>query len=200
VIPVRTQEEIQADVQRADEALQKSKESAAAAQKRVAESDGWLRTQKAEIQSIDKKIDVAKKDKQETEKIQLEADKKSAQLVEAFLGKMKSVREAELDLAKTQSEMIQMQKAAWNAELEWSRKRDAAMKAGEAQFRQAGQAALAAQKDAIRQLKNSADKEQDLAGKRKRVGDARLDLFDAREKLIGSVVKDSQSMSAAPAK
>ncbi len=191
VIPARSADAIKADLKQADQEMRTAGDRVSTAQKRVQEAEQWIRTQKAVVKKIGMEIKTAKKEKRETDKITLEAERKKEQIVQDFLEKMKSVRSAELNLTKTAREVISARRSALEAELDWIRKRETAMKASQTNFTAAGMAALAAQRKALKLFKTKADKEKNLGDRQKRVADSRIALFDAREKLIASVAKPS---------
>lgn len=186
IIPARAADAIQADLTRADEDRQKAEQAVAACNAQVIEAEGWIKLQKLDIDGLKLQIDAAKKEKRDADKAALEAQKKEHELVQDFLEKLKSVREASLNLAKAQQVLASACRAAGQAELDLSQKRDtwAALTAGDAGAVTAARSAFLAEETVSQALKDLADKQSDVYDKQKKLNDRRIDLTKARTVLL----------------
>ena len=187
LIPPRSQDDIRTDMESVKKQVAAADNKIAAAQDGVNRATQLLQQQVAEVSAIKKKIDLAKKEKRETDKITLEAEKKKADLVQDFLDKYKRLAEADIDEAKAEKDLAQAQVAALEAELELAQKREARDKAGDAEFGAASLAASNAQEKALRASKTAADKYKGVADKRTNIENKRMELFQIRAKLVTGV-------------
>ena len=186
IIQVRSADAIQADLTRADEDRQKAEHAVAACNAQVIEAEGWIKLQKLDIDGLKLQIDAAKKEKRDADKAALEAQKKEHELVQDFLEKLKSVREAALNLAKAQQVLASACRAAGQAELDLSQKRGtwATLPAGDAGAVTAARSAFLAEETVSQALKDLADKQSEVYDKQKRLNDRRIDLARARTVLL----------------
>jgi hypothetical protein len=156
----------------------------AGAQARIKEADGWLATQKAETDGMKAKLEAAKKDKREADKITLEGQLKQMDLVDEYLKKTKDIRVSELDLAKSQKELVGAQTKALQAELEMNRKVDSIKTAGAAGLSKTVIDAAQAGENTLRLMKAMAEKNEEVIAQMKKLADRRIDLAQARNKLL----------------
>jgi hypothetical protein len=184
LIPARSPDEIRADIERAKEDARRAESAKVTAEAAVKQADNWVRIQKAEVDLIKKKMDAAKKDKRETDRITLEGERKKAELLMDFLNRRKNLSSAELDLAKAEKELAEAKQKAYEQEREFAVRREARDKAGDAEFVQASVTAADTQEKAIRALKAMADSNKEVADREKKVFDSTLDLFEVRRKLV----------------
>jgi hypothetical protein len=182
IIPARSADAIQADLTRADEDRQKAEQAVAACNAQVIEAEGWIKLQKLDIDGLKLQIDAAKKEKRDADKAALEAQKKEHELVQDFLEKLKSVREAALNLAKAQ----QVLASACQADQDLAQKRGtwAAQPAGDAGAVTAARSAFLAEETVSQALKDLADKQSEVYDKQKKLNDRRIDLAKARTVLL----------------
>lgn len=185
IIPARSEDAIRNEMRDVQKAQEQSGQPIAAAQKRVQEADGWLAKLKTQSDDVKNKLNLAKKEKRESDKVTLEAQQKQLNLVDDYLKKMKSVREAELDVATTHKGVLDAQVKALQGEMDLAKKTEAVKAAG-AKAPNIATLATAAMKSAdtaLQAMKASSDKSQDYAGKMKQLNDKRLDLAQSRSKL-----------------
>ena len=186
IVPPRNSEDIQEDRSAAEKDMQQIDKAIPDAQARIKEADGWMAKLKVEMDGVKTKINAAKKDKRDADKVTLEAQQKQLQLVEDYLKKMKAIREAELDLAKAQKDLVTSELKTYQAESDLQKKA-AAMKATDPKAPGAAKAVLdAAQagENTLKVMKDMASKNEDVAGRAKRLADRRLELVQARNKLL----------------
>lgn len=186
IIPARSADAIQADLTRADEDRQKAEQAVAACNAQVIEAEGWIKLQKLDIDGLKLQIDAAKKEKRDGDKAALEAQKKEHELVQDFLEKLKSVREAALNLAKAQQVLASACRAAGQADQDLAQKRGtwAAQPAGDAGAVTAARSAFLAEETVSQALKDLADKQSEVYDKQKKLNDRRIDLAKARTVLL----------------
>jgi hypothetical protein len=187
LITPRNQDDIKADIESARQATSVIDKRIAAAQEGLNRASQLLQQQKGEMDAIKKKIDLAKKEKRETDKITLEAEKKKADLVQDFLEKYKSLADAGVDEARSEKDLAQARVAAHEAELELSQKREARDKAGDTEFGAASLASSNAQEKALRASKTATDKNKGVADKLNNIEIKRMELFQIRAKLVTGV-------------
>lgn len=178
LIPVRSLDEIQADIADA-----KNRLSVAEARVPVVEGaekqaqmqiDPWTK----QIDLVKAKVDVAKSEKNESAKTALEAEKNALERQKSLAENNYDLRKAETDLAKAHSEWIATQLRAWEFEQELAMKRverDALVKSGTTAIglaavdqivRNLERKTLGAQKDEADKSGNRADKEKNMVSKR----------------------------------
>ena len=156
------------------------------AQARVKESEGWITTQKTEQDALKTKINAAKKEKREPDKLALEAQQKQLDLVEDYLKKWKAIREAELDVAKAQKDLVDSEMKVYRSEADLKKKVDDMRSAGP-ENPNLGKIVLEGTKageDTLKQMETMASKNEDVAGRMKRLSQRRLELAQARNKLL----------------
>ena len=186
IIPARAADAIQADLTRADEDRQKAEQAVAACNTQVIEAEGWIKLQKLDIDGLKLQIDAAKKEKRDADKAALEAQKKEHELVQDFLEKLKSVREAALNVAKVQQVLASAFRAAGQAELDLAQKRStwAALPMGDPGAATAARSAFMAEETVAQALKDLADKQSEMFDKQKKLNDRRIDLAKSRTVLL----------------
>ena len=186
IIPQRDEEVIKGDLDGARKEAQQADKAIADAQSRIKEAEGWLASQKREMDGLKAKANAAKKEKREADKLALEAQLKQLQLVEEYLKKMKDIRDAELDLAKAQKDLVGAEIKVYEAESDLRKKADAIRQTGpqDANLPKIVLAAAQAGENTTKVMKTMADKNEDVAGRMKRLADRRIDLVVARNKLL----------------
>jgi hypothetical protein len=186
IIP-RSEQDIGAALERAKQEGEAADRRTAAAQAESDKAAQLLQQQKSEVAALKKKIDQVKKEKQQIDRITLEAEKKKADLVQDFLEKYRSFAEAAIDGARSERDLAQALVAAFEAELELSQKREARDRAVEAEFAAASLAVSVAQEKALRLFKIAADKNKGVADKLSDIENKRMDLFQIRARLVTGV-------------
>jgi len=186
IVPQRSTEDIQADTSAAEKDMHQIDKSIAGAQARVKEAEGWIATQKTEIEALKKQADTAKKEKREADKLMLEAQRKQLELVQDYLKQMIEIREAELDLAKSQKDLVNAEMKVYQAERDLAKKADAMKKGQPAgpDFTKTVLEAAQAGEATLQLMKTMADKNADVAGKMNRLANKRVGLVQARNKLL----------------
>lgn len=186
IIPDRNAGEIEADLDAARAKAQQSDQPISDAQARVKEADGWLSQIKSEIDRVNGDIDSAKREKRNADKMASDAQKKQLELVQDYLKKVKSSRETQLDVAKTQKDAHNAQVKALEAEAAAKKKLDAfrALGPDDPNLTNVFLAAMKSGENALQRWRDWAQKNADVADLTRRVADRWLDAESARGKLF----------------
>lgn len=186
IVPQRSAEDIQDDLNAAEKRMQQTDKAIDQAKARIKESEGWITTQKSEQDALKAKINAAKKEKREPDKLALEAQQKQLELVEDYLKKWKAIREAELDVAQAQKDLLNSEMKVYRSESDLKNKVDRIKTAGP-QDPNLGKIVLDATQtgeDTLKAMETMASKNEDVAGRMKRLAERRLELAQARNKLM----------------
>lgn len=184
IVPQRSADLIQGDLKTAQNNLQELDKAIADAQNGIKESEGWLAANKKEVDGLKAKLDAAKKEKREADKITLEGQLKQMDLVDQYLKKTKDIRGAELDVAKSQKELVGAQTKAYQSELDLSKKTAAIKSAGPDGLSKSVIDAAQAGENTLKLMKTMAEKNEDVLSQMKKLADRRIDLVQARNKLL----------------
>lgn len=189
LIPLRSLDEIQADITEA-----KSRLSVATARVPVVEGaekqaqlqiDPWSK----QIDLAKAKVDEAKQSKNESAKVAAEAEKDALERQKKLAENNYDLRKAETDLAKATSEWIAAQIKAWELEAELAKKRverDGLIKSGTSGIGLAAvdQVIRDLEKKALEAQKADADKSGNRADKEKNVVSKRLAILETQSKIM----------------
>jgi chromosome segregation ATPase len=186
IIPQRSADAVRADLDDGGKKLLAADTAIADAQGRIKEAEGWLATNKSEMDALKAKINTAKKEKRESDKVTLEGQQKQLDLVDEYLKKTKDLRDAELDIAKAQKELVSAQTNVCKAEEELRKQSEGIKSVGptDPNLTKTVLAAASAGESTAKVMKALADKNQDYAGRLTRLADRRIDLVQARNKLL----------------
>lgn len=186
LVPLRDKADIQESLKATEKRLEQADKSIPQMQARIKEADGWLVTQKSEVDGLKNLANVAKNEKREADKLALEGQIKQLDLVENYLRRMRDIRYSELNVAKAQKDLVSAEVEVYRAEAEAQNKIDSIRTAGAdnpnlskivLEGTQAGEKLL-------NRMKAMAEKNQDVAGQSKQLAERRLDLAEARSKLV----------------
>jgi chromosome segregation ATPase len=186
IVPLRNTEDIQEDLKAADKQSKQVDKAVSDAQARITEADGWLATHKHEMDGLKAKLQAAKKEKREADKVTLEGQLKQLDLVEDYLKKTKSIREAERDLAKSQKELVGAGTKVFQGELDLNKKVESIRNADPTSpdLTKIVLEATQAGENTLQAMKTLADTGEDVASRMKRLAERRLELAQARNKLL----------------
>jgi hypothetical protein len=186
IVPPRSADEIQGDVRTAEQNAQQIDKATSAVQARIKEADGWIAANKGEMDGLKAKISIAKKEKREADKLTLEGQLKQLDLVDEYLKKTKDIRNSEMDLTKAQKELVNAQKKVYQSELELTKKEGAIKSAGPASpnLTKTVLDATQAGESTLKLMKAMAEKNEDVVGQMKKLAERRIDLAQARNKLL----------------
>ena len=189
VIPAREPERIQRQIdlvknngREADAAMQTASENRS-------KTKAMLDVKKQEISTIDARIKLADKSKDETEKITLNAEKKVNETQKAFLERRQALHASEVDEAKAAKQLANSTTRALELEMQLAQRRQtrpqgpgadptAVLKA-DAVIRELERRTLEAQREQAQAQKDLAAKDEDIAKRR-------LELYQAQTAASGS--------------
>ncbi|MBK7141827.1 MAG: hypothetical protein IPH75_07090 [bacterium] len=188
VIPTRTVDEINNDMENARAGKQLADYRRVQAETRLAQVDGTIEGRKVTLGDVDRRKNEAKKAKRETEVMALEIEKKANEQAINLLNKLKDLRKTEVDEAKADAEWAEIDFTALQLETELVRKRtefDSLNAAG------AGDLTLTTSQQVLRELEvrllklqqQRAESTQKLASKQKDIISRRMKLHEAQLKL-----------------
>ncbi len=186
IVPPRSADEIQGDIKIAEQNKQEIDKATAGVQARIKEADGWLSANKTDMDGLKAKINVAKKEKREADKLTLEGQLKQLDLVNDYLKKTKDIRNSEMDLTKAQKDLVDAQQKVYRSELELTKKQAAIKSAGptDPNLAKTVMDATQAGENTLKLMKSMAEKNEDVVGQMKKLADRRIDLAQARNKLL----------------
>jgi hypothetical protein len=190
VIPARQPERIQRQLEQARSMGTEADAKLQAATEARSTTKGQIEVKKQEISTIDSRIKLADKSKQETEKVTLNAQKRVQERQKAFLERREALHATEIDEAKAMKKLSNASARALELELQLAQKR---------QIRPQGPAANPASTlesdEVIHELERrtleaqrlQAQAQKDLADKDEDIAKRRLELYQAQ----GAVVSGS---------
>ena len=186
ILPQRDAEAIQSDLENKQRQITQSEKAITDAEAQVNEAKGWISTQKKEIDALKAKIKTAKKEKRDADKVIMEGQKKQLELVADYLKKTKEVRDSELDLAKSQKDLMNAEAEVYEAELDLRKKADSLMSSTPSDPNLPGLALEATQaaENTLMLIRAMADKDESVAGRIKKIAERRVDLVKARNRLL----------------
>jgi len=188
IIPTRTTDAVQADIDNARKAKSEADVRRSAAQSLRDAYDPKIALAKKEIEVIDKKRDLAKKEKRDADLVTLEVEKKSAERVKDLLERQRDLRDAELDVAKGEVDLALAGETVYSLELELMKKR---LEPAKSTGTGGSALSLGATQQVVRELegrtltaqKEMADKQETVAQRQKKLVERRLQLFESQGKL-----------------
>jgi len=189
VIPSRDVNAIQRQLDLARSNAREADANLAAATEMRARTKGMIEVKKQEISTIDARIKLADKSKQETDKITLTAEKKVNERQKTFLERREALHAAEIEEAKASKKLADQSTKALELELQLAQRRQARARAP------AGDpTALLSMDQVIRDLEKKtleaqrdvAQAEKDHAGKHEDIAKRRLELYQAQIAATGS--------------
>jgi len=186
VVPQRDREDIRGDLEAAERQLQQINKTISDYQARKKEAAGWVTTQRAEIEDLSKQVKAAKKEKREADRLTLDAQRKQLELVRDYLRQMSRIRDVELSVAQAQKDVVNSEIKVYQAELDLKNRVDAIGKgqASDPDFVKITIEAARAGETTLRLMKELADKNANVAGRMKQLADGRVNLVQARNKLL----------------
>jgi hypothetical protein len=183
VIPARSPERIRTELEAARAAEREADARIIEASTRRSETKSMVEVKKQEGSTVNARIKLADKQKQEGEKASLEAEKKVTERQKQFLERREALHGAELDQAKAAKRLAQTSQQALDMELQLAgRRADRAQVAGtdatatlrlDEVIRELERKTLEAQRQRAEAAKDVASRDQDIAKRR-------LDLYQAQ--------------------
>ncbi len=189
IIPVRSPDRIQRQLDIAKTNLREADANVAAATEAKTRTKGMIEVKKQEISTIDARIKLADKSKQETDKITLEAEKKVNERQKAFLERRGALHATEVDEAKAAKKLAEASTKALELEQQLAQRR-----ASRSQGPTADPTTVLKQDEVIRELERKtleaqqqqAQAQKDLAARDEDIVKRRLDLYQAQAAATGS--------------
>lgn len=190
VIPARDPERIQRQLDLAKSNAREADANLAAATDMRARTKGMIEVKKQEISTIDARIKLADKSKQETDKITLNAEKKVNERQKTFLERREALHAAEIEEAKAAKKLADATTKSLELELQLAQRR-------QARGPNADPTTVLKQDEVIRELerrtleaqRQQAQAQKDLASKDEDIAKRRLDLYQAQAAATGSDTK-----------
>jgi hypothetical protein len=182
VIPVRSAQRIQSELESAKAAEREADARIAETSSKRAETKAMVEVKKQEGSTVNARIKLADKKKDEADKASLEAEKKITERQKQFLERREALHAAELDQAKAAKKLAEADQKALEMELQLAGRRT-----GRAQI--AGDAtATLRQDEVIRELERKtleaqqtrAEAAKDVASRDQDIARRRLDLYQAQ--------------------
>jgi hypothetical protein len=192
VVPARDPERIQRQLDLAKSNAREAEDNLAAATESRTRTKGMLEVKKQEISTIEARIKLADKSKQETDKITLGAEKKVNELQKTFLERREALHAAEIDEAKAAKKLAEATTRALDLELQLAQRR-----ATRTPGPSADPTTTLKQDEVIRELERKtldaqrmqAQAAKDLAAKDEDIAKRRQELYQAQAAAAGSSVK-----------
>jgi hypothetical protein len=192
VIPVRDPERIQRQLDLAKSFAREADANLATATEARSRTKAQLEVKKQEISTINARIKLADKSKQETEKITLTAEKKVNETQKTFLESREALHAAEINEAKAAKQLASSTTRALELELQLAQRRQTRPK-GPA----ADPTAVLREDAVIRELERKtleaqqqqAQAQKDLAAKDEDIAKRRLELYRAQTAASGATTK-----------
>lgn len=188
VIPTRTAEEITTDIQNVRATGSLAEVHRQQAEERLARLDSTINTRKLAIDDVNRRKDEAKRGQRQTEAIALDLERKANEQAVDLLKKLKDLRKAEVEAAKTEAGLADTQLKTLELEIELVRKR---IEYDSLYVARAGGLALSTHQQVLRELevralklqKDQAEATQKVASKQKDIITRRTKLHEAQLKM-----------------
>jgi hypothetical protein len=183
VIPAREPERIQRQIDLAKSNGREADATLQTASENRSKTKAMIDVKKQEISTIDARIKLADKSKNDAEKIPLNAEKKVNETQKAFLEKREALHASEIDEAKAAKQLANATIKALELELQLAQRRQT-----RPQGPNADPAAVIREDAVIRELerktleaqRQQAQAQKDLAGKDEDIAKRRLELYQAQ--------------------
>jgi hypothetical protein len=130
IIPARPESQLQVAVAAAEEDLRRADARLSLAKESRTRSKAMMDQQRLDLRQLETKIDQADKDKHESAKRQLESQKKALERQKRWAEQLETVDQAELDAARSASEVAFAQRQALGLESQLSRARSGSENGG----------------------------------------------------------------------
>lgn len=189
VLPARSPERIQALLESAKAAERDADADLIQATNHKASTKGVTEVKKREISTLDARIKVADKSKQDAEKVALQAEKKGLERQKDFLERRGALHSSEIDAAKAAKKLAQVSQSGFELELQLaSRRAERAKVAGtdpvatlnhDQVIRELERKTLEAQQSRAQAAKDLAARDEDIARRR-------LELYTAQTAAAGA--------------
>ena len=188
VLPARDPERIQRQLDLAKSNGREADANLSAATDMRARTKAMSEVKKQEISTIDARIKLADKSKQETDKITLGAEKKVAERQKEFLDKREALHATEIDEAKAAKKLADATVRSLELELQLSQRRQARTQApGDptGQLRQ-DEVIRELERKTLDAQRQQAQAQKDLAARDEDIAKRRLELYQAQAAATGS--------------
>lgn len=188
VIPTRTIDEVSNDLDNAKATKQLADYHRLQAETRLAQVDGTIETRKNKLSDVDRRKNEAKKANKQSEVMALDIEKKANQQAIDLLNKLKDLRKTEVEAAKADAELSEVESSALELETQLITKR---MEYDSLSYTGAGDLTLGTTQQVLRELeikllklqKDQAEATQKVASRQKEIIARRMKLHEAQLKL-----------------
>ena len=182
IIPTRSVDAVQADIDRAQRAKSDADVRRSAVQSLKDACDAKVKVAVKEVETIDTKRDLAKKEKRDADAAAFEVQKKAAEQVQTQLERQRDLRQAELDAAEAEIDFASAAEEAYELELQLMKKRlELAKSVGTG----SPEMPLATLQQAVRELEGRTLKAQkEMAGKQTTTSERQESVVERRLKLF----------------
>jgi hypothetical protein len=183
IVPIRSVEEIDDDLDVVAHVLAAEMNRQERAESARRSSNRFGEVTQNEIKLVEQKLDLAKDEGREAEKLALEAEKKGLEELKRFHERERELRKAEAELAKARIERADAARKALELERELMSQRERSGGMGLASTSQS-QVLAEMEERTLKAQKDLFDRDRRVADREKSVIERRLQLFDARKKLF----------------
>jgi hypothetical protein len=181
VIPVRSPDRIRTEIEAARAASREADARTTESSSQQAQTKAMVDVKKQELSTLGARIKLAEKQKAETDKITLEAEKKVAERQKQFLERRQALHGAELDRAKAGKKLASAQQKALELELQLSQRHaDRAAVSDPAVALRSDQVIRELERKTLEAQRQQADAAKDVAARDEDIAKRRLDLYQAQ--------------------
>ena len=184
IVPFRSLEEIESDASLVAGLVERATLEADRAKTARENSDRYVELTQDEIDLVEDQIDVADDNDREAEKEALEAERDALRELKRFYERERELHEAEEELAKARAERARAALKAFDMEGELATQR--ARLAASGVGARGGRILSDLEKRTLEAQKDLYDRDGRVADREKSVIERRLDLFEARERLLAN--------------
>jgi hypothetical protein len=179
VIPARSPERIQNELAASRNAAREADARISEASSQQAQVKGMVEVKKQELSTVEARIKLADKQKQETEKITLEAEKKITERQKQFLERRQALHSAELDRGKAAKKLALAQQKALELEMQLANRQGNASRAVTADPT-AAEVRRELERKTLEAQRQQAEAAKDVAARDEDIAKRRLDLYQAQ--------------------
>ena len=178
VVPVRSADDMRRDREAAAVAEQVAGDSADQLRVEVSRARARIEIHRSELETIKKRLELAKKEKRESDRLDLENARKAKEVELRLLERVRAMQEARHRLAEAQRDAARARKRAVESEQTLEARR--ADQANDEEVQRTAKRVLELRRDAATQLSETAARERDLAQRQ-------LEVLEAQAAVLATV-------------
>jgi hypothetical protein len=188
VVPARNDEFLRRALEDAEMHEREAEATLSRATEERAQTKARIEVKKRELETIDARIKLAEKEKDEAGKVALKADRRAGEAERRLAERLDAVYESEIELAKKSRDLARADQKAVELELDLAARRREMQRIARtdpAASRRTQQAVVALERKVLEARRDRAGVAQDVAAREQKIAERRLDLLKAELEASG---------------